>query len=60
MNAMAGALRTRLEKKDCYVLGDSNNPLSPQLIGSGIKVLNVSALLWICLITGVVFFVFIA
>jgi len=60
MSAMAGALRTRLEKKDCYVLGDSNNPLSPQLIGSGIKVLNVSALLWICLITGVVFFVFIA
>ena len=59
MSAMAGALRTRLEKKGCYVLGDSNNPLSPQLISSGIKLLDISALLWICLITGVMLFVFI-
>ena len=55
MGAMAGALRTRLQKKDCYVLGDSNNPSLPRLIGSGIKLLDISALLWICLITGVMF-----
>ena len=60
MSAMAGALRTRLEKKGCYILGDSNNPLSPQLIGSGVKLLDISALLWVCLIMGVMFFVFIA
>jgi len=60
MSAMAGALRTRLERKNCYVLGDSNNPLSPQLIGSGIKLLNISALLWICLIMGVILLAFIA
>ena len=60
MSAVAGALRTRLEKKGCYILGDSNNPLSPQLIGSGVKLLDISALLWVCLIMGVMFFVFIA
>ncbi len=60
MSAMAGALRTRLEKKGCYILGDSNNPLSPQLIGSGVRLLDISALLWACLIMGVMFFVFIA
>ena len=60
MSAMAGALRTRLEKKGCYVLGESNNPLSYQLIDSGIKLGNISALLWVCLITGVIFIVLIA
>jgi len=60
MSAMAGALRTRLEKKGCYVLGDSNSPLSPQLIGSGIKLLDISALLGACSIMGVLFFAFIA
>jgi len=60
MSAMAGALRTRLEKKGCYTLGDSNNPLLPQLIGSGVRLLDISALLWVCLIMGVMFFVFIA
>ena len=60
MSAMAGALRTRLEKKGCYVLGDSNNPLSSRLIDGGIKLGDVSSLLWICLIIGVIFFVFIA
>ena len=60
MSAMAGALGTRLEKKGCYILGDRNNPLSPQLISSGVKLLDISALLWVCLIMGVMFFVFIA
>ena len=59
VSAMAGALRTRLEKKGCYVLGDSNNPLSPRLIGSGVRLLDISALLWACSIMGVMFFVFI-
>jgi len=47
MSAMAGALRTRLEKVGYYSLGNTNNPLSPQLISSGIKLAGVSALLWV-------------
>ena len=34
-----------------------DNPLSPQLIGSGVKLLDMSALLGISLIAGVTFFV---
>jgi adenosylcobinamide-phosphate synthase len=61
MSAMAGALRTRLEKRGYYTLGDSNNPLSNQLIGSGVRLLDISVLLWISLylIMVVMFFVFI-
>ena len=59
MSAMAGALRMQLEKRDHYVLGDSNNPLSPQLITAGIKLFNMSSLLWIilCLMTEITLFV---
>ena len=62
MSAMAGALRTQLEKAGCYCLGNANNPLSPQLITSGIKLADMSALLWVLLylIVGVMYFVFIA
>lgn len=62
MSATAGALRTQLEKVGHYSLGNSNNPLSPQLIFSGIKLVGISALLWIsiCLIVEVMHFVFIA
>jgi len=62
MSALAGALRTRLEKADCYSLGNANNPLSPQLIASGIKLLEASALLCVLFILAmeVTYFVFIA
>ncbi len=46
MSAMAGALRIRLEKVGYYSLGNTNNPLSPQLIVSGIRLAEISALLW--------------
>ena len=62
MGAMAGALRTRLEKVGCYSLGEINTPLSPQLIASGVKLVNISALLWVSLYlaVGVTYFVFVA
>ncbi|MEA3442581.1 MAG: cobalamin biosynthesis protein [Chloroflexota bacterium] len=62
ISAMAGALGTRLEKRAYYTLGDSSNPLSNQLIGSGVRLLDISALLWVGLyfIMEVMFFVFIA
>jgi adenosylcobinamide-phosphate synthase len=47
MSAMAGALRTRLEKAGCYCLGDVNTPLSPQLIDSALKLVGISAMLWV-------------
>lgn len=61
MSAVAGALKTRLEKVGHYSLGNANNPLSPQLIFSGIRLMEISALLWIgfCLIAGVMDLVFI-
>ena len=61
MSAAAGALKTRLEKVGHYSLGNANNPLSPQLIFSGIRLMEISALLWIgfCLIVGVMDLVFI-
>jgi len=62
MSAAAGALKTRLEKVGHYSLGNANNPLSPQLIFSSIRLMEISALLWIgfCLIAGVMDLVFIA
>ena len=62
MSAMAGALRTRLEKVGCYSLGEVNTPLSPQLIASGVKLVDISAILWVSLylIVGVMYFVFVA
>jgi len=47
MSAMAGALRVRLEKVGYYSLGNANNPLSPSLITSGIKLAGVSVLIWV-------------
>jgi adenosylcobinamide-phosphate synthase len=60
MSAMAGALRVRLEKAGYYSLGDANNPLSPQVITCGIKLMGVSALLWVllCLAMEVTHFAF--
>jgi|YelNatPaOPRAMG01_1025707.scaffolds.fasta_scaffold19101_5 adenosylcobinamide-phosphate synthase len=46
MSAMAGALRTRLEKAGYYSLGDVNTPLTPQLIARGVKLVAVSFCLW--------------
>jgi len=62
MSAAAGALRTRLEKAGCYCLGNANNPLSPQLIASGVKLAGMAALLWVllCVIVEVTYFVFVA
>ena len=60
MSAMAGALKVRLEKAGYYSLGDANNPLSPQVITCGIKLMGVSALLWVllCLAMEVTHFAF--
>jgi adenosylcobinamide-phosphate synthase len=62
MSAMAGALRTRLEKVGCYSLGEVNTPLSPQLIASGVRLAGISVLLWalLCVIVEVTQFVFVA
>ena len=62
MSAMAGALRTRLEKIGCYSLGEVNAPLSPQLIASGVKLAGISVILWalLCVIMEVMQFVFVA
>jgi adenosylcobinamide-phosphate synthase len=62
MSAVAGALEVQLEKVNCYSLGNPGNPLSPWIIASGIKLAEVSALLWVslCLITEVTHFVFAA
>jgi adenosylcobinamide-phosphate synthase len=62
MSAAAGALRTRLEKVGYYGLGDANNPLSPQLIPSAVRLMGVSSLLWggFCLVVEVMKFVFTA
>ena len=61
MSAAAGALKVRLEKAGCYSLGNPNNPLSPDLIASGIKLLEVAALLWVlfCLTMEVTHLVFV-
>lgn len=61
MSAMAGALRTRLEKVGCYSLGEVNTPLSPQLIASGVKLAGISVLFWVllCIAVGVTYFVFV-
>ncbi len=60
MSAMAGALRVRLKKAGYYSLGNANNPLSPSLIASGVKLADVSALLWalFCVTMEVTYFVF--
>ena len=62
MSAMAGAIRTRLEKVSCYSLGEVNTPLSPQLIAAGVKLADIAAVLWVSfyLIVGVTYFVFVA
>jgi adenosylcobinamide-phosphate synthase len=62
MSAVAGALRVRLEKAGCYSLGETNNPLAPQLIASGMNLAVVVALLWVllCLIVEMTYFVFVA
>ena len=59
MSAMAGALRTRLEKAGQYTLGDANHPLSTGLIPRGIRLVEISTLLWagLCLVTEVIRFV---
>jgi adenosylcobinamide-phosphate synthase len=62
MSAAAGALRVQLEKVGYYSLGNANNPLSPQLIISGIRLAEIAALFWalLALATEVTYFVFIA
>ncbi|MBN2186546.1 MAG: cobalamin biosynthesis protein [Dehalococcoidia bacterium] len=62
MSAAAGALSVRLEKAGCYCLGQTSNPLSPQLIASGMNLATIAAILWVlsCLILEVTYFVFIA
>lgn len=59
MSAMAGALRTTLEKAGHYKLGDANHPLSTGLIPRGLRLIEISALLWagFCLTMEVIRFV---
>ena len=59
MSAAAGALRTQLEKVGHYRLGNANSPLSPQLILPGVRLMEVSALLWVvlCLMVEVTYLV---
>ncbi len=59
MSAMAGALRTSLEKDGHYKLGDANHPLSTELISRGLRLVVISALLWagFCLTVEVIRFV---
>ena len=61
MSAMAGALRTRLEKVGYYALGDANHSLSVGLIPRGIRLLEISTVLWagFCLVMEVMRFVLI-
>ncbi len=62
MSAAAGALRTRLEKVGSYSLGNTNNPLSPELIASGVKLADMATLLCVLfyLVVEVMYFVFAA
>jgi adenosylcobinamide-phosphate synthase len=62
MGAAAGALRVKLEKAGHYNLGNVNNPLSPKLISSGVRLVEMAMLLWVlfCLIMKVVRFVFVS
>lgn len=58
MSAAAGALGVQLEKLGHYKLGDHGTPLSGASIPAALKLVEVSALLWvgICLIVEVVHF----
>lgn len=60
MSAMAGALRTRLEKIGHYTLGEANHSLSTGLIPRSIRLVEISTLLWagFCLVMEVMRFVF--
>ena len=59
MSALAGALRTSLEKDGHYKLGDANRPLSTELISRGLRLVMISTLLWagFCLTVEVIRFV---
>jgi len=59
MSAMAGALRISLEKAGHYKLGDANPSLSTGLIPRGLRLVEISALLWagFCLTMEVIRFV---
>ena len=62
MSAVAGAFKVRLEKAGYYSLGETNNPLSPQLIASGVNLAEVVAVVWVllCMTVEVMYFVFVA
>ena len=45
IGAMAGALDTQLEKKDCYSLGDDHG-ITPDHINRALKVMTVTAVLF--------------
>lgn len=62
MSAIAGALMVRLEKASCYSLGTPDNPLSPQLITTGLRLAGQSVALWVllCSAVEVTYFAFIA
>ncbi|MFH1086957.1 MAG: adenosylcobinamide-phosphate synthase CbiB [Chloroflexota bacterium] len=47
MSAAAGALGIRLEKQGYYALGAPDRSLSPAVISSGVRLVEVSAILWV-------------
>ena len=57
MSAMAGALGVQLEKVGYYTLGTADRPLTIDLIPRGVRLVDISALLWagFCLVMEVVF-----
>jgi adenosylcobinamide-phosphate synthase len=50
MSAFAGGLGIRFEKVGWYVMGDGPLPTDPKVIGNTVKVMKVSALLFIALV----------
>ena len=57
MAAMAGALNVQLEKPGRYVLGDSNEELTPKKILTALKIRNLTILLFILFILPIIWFV---
>ncbi|MFC2013867.1 cobalamin biosynthesis protein [Chloroflexota bacterium] len=59
MAAVAGALNVQLKKAGHYQLGKTDSPLVPETINASIRLMLIAALAWvfICLITGVIYFV---
>ncbi len=56
MAAMAGALNVQFEKPGQYILGDSNEELTPEKILTALKIRNLTILLFILFILPIIWF----